>query len=71
MDNFLELLVDLLDTEAEIGMDTLLEDIEQWDSLSIVSFAAMADIEYGKKIIATDLKKAKTVHDLYALVAVE
>ena len=32
---------EVLDTEMEISMDTLLGDIEEWDSLSVVSFIAM------------------------------
>lgn len=71
VEKFLELLVEVLDTETEFTMDTVLETIEEWDSLSIVSFAAMADIEYGKKIVASDIKKAQIVKDLYNLVAVE
>ena len=71
MDKFLELMVDILDTEAEITMDTVLENIEEWDSLSMVSFAAMADIEYNKKVVASDIKKVQVVRDLYNLVAGE
>ncbi|AIF53721.1 hypothetical protein [Pelosinus sp. UFO1] len=71
MDKFLEVLAEVLDTEAQFTMDTVLKTIEEWDSLSVVSFAAMADIEYGKKLVASDIKKAQTVKDLYNLVAVE
>ena len=33
---------DVLDTEMDIKMDTLLEDIDEWDSLSVVSFITFA-----------------------------
>lgn len=69
MVKFLENLLDILDVEVVITLDTYLADIEEWDSLSIISFAAMADIQYGKKLTATNIKKAQTVNDLFALVS--
>lgn len=69
MEKFLKSLLEILDSEAEITLDTYLADIEEWDSLSVVSFAAMADIKYGKKLTATNIKKAQTVKDLFALIS--
>lgn len=40
---FIEKMVDLMDTEDELTMDTNLLDIEEWDSLSFVSFIAFAN----------------------------
>lgn len=72
METFLNNLADLLDLEsAEITMESYLTDLEAWDSLSIVSFAAMADIKYNKQLKATEVKAAQTVADLYALVTGE
>ena len=68
MENFIEKLVDVLDTEEEITMQTNLSDIEEWDSLGAVSFIAMASSVYGKKIDAVKLRHAETVQDLYDLV---
>lgn len=62
---FLDKIQDLLDCEQEITMDSVLADIEEWDSLSFVSFLAMANAQYGKKINPKELKKAKTIADLY------
>ena len=61
-------MIDILDCEQEITMETVLADLEEWDSLSLVSFMAMANAAYGKKVILTDVKMAKTVKDLYELV---
>ena len=33
---------DVLDTEMDITLDTPLGDIEEWDSLGVVTFIAMA-----------------------------
>lgn len=65
---FLDKMVDLLDTEHEIAMETVLKDIEEWDSLSKVSFLAMANAQYGKKINPKILKKTKKISDLYDLI---
>ena len=71
MEKFLEILVEVLDAEEVITMDSVLADIEEWDSLSVVSFAAMADVEYSKKLTAPEIRKAKTVRDLYHLIVGE
>ena len=68
MKQFLEKMMDILDCEQEITMETVLADLEEWDSLSLVSFMAMANAAYGKKVILADVKMAKTVEDLYELV---
>ena len=52
MEKFIEKMVDVLDSEEEITAETILSDLEEWDSLSVVSFMAMA----------------KTLKDLYELV---
>ena len=68
MEQFIEKIIDVMDIEEEITADTVLEDLEEWDSLSLVSFMAMANAAYGKKVAASDVKMAKTVADLYELV---
>ena len=37
---FIEKMVDLMDTEEEISPASKLADIEEWDSISVVSFLA-------------------------------
>jgi acyl carrier protein len=68
---FLEKLTEILDTPVELNLEMSLEGLEEWDSLGMVSFVAMADVEFGKKIIFNDLKKAVTVNDLYLIVKSE
>ena len=65
---FLTDLIELLDTEDEISLDTNLEDIEEWDSLSYVSFVAVALSKYKVSVAKDDIKNAKTVNDLYKAV---
>ena len=60
--------MDLTDTEMELTMDTLLKDVEEWDSLSFVSFQANARVKHGLTLAPSDVKNAKTVKDLFALI---
>ncbi len=64
---FLEKLTELTDTEMDLNMDTRLEDIEEWDSLSFVAFLAMCSTSFDKTLNPQDVKAAQTVGDLYAL----
>ncbi len=67
MQEFIEKLADVLDTEAELTVDTALSELEEWDSLGIVGFVAMANAVYGKKLAVLKVRSARTVADLYAL----
>lgn len=58
---------DVLDTEMDITLDTPLGDIEEWDSLGVVTFIAMAKAACGKKVERTAIVNAKTLQDLYDL----
>lgn len=64
---FIEKMMDILDAEEEITMDTQLDDVEEWDSLSVVSYVAMANTAFGKKIEPKTVREAETIRDLYEL----
>lgn len=64
---FLEKMTDILDAEEEISMDMQLDDIEEWDSLSVVSYVAMANTACGKKVNVKEVREAETIRDLYDL----
>ena len=51
---FLEKMADILDAE-------------DWDSLSVVSYIAMANTSCGKKVNVKDVREAETIQDLYNL----
>ena len=61
-------LSETLEQETPLASDKLLSEIEEWDSLAVVTFIAMADIKYKKTIQLQDIIKATTISDLYALV---
>ena len=58
---------DIIETDQELTMDTALSDIEEWDSLALASFIAMANTN-GKSLNQETIKNAVTVCDLYELV---
>lgn len=53
--------------EGTLTPETLLRDIEEWDSVSFLSFTAMMDDEFGKIVKGSVIKEQKTVGDLMAL----
>ena len=60
----LELLADMLDLEqGDIQPDMLLSEMEEWDSIAILSFIAMMDEEFGKEIKGAEIKRFVTVQD--------
>lgn len=68
MEQFLEKIQDVLDCEQKVKMDTVLDTIEEWDSLGFVAFIAMAKASFGKTVKPEDVRGAKTIEDLYKLV---
>ena len=65
---FIKKLTDIMDTETKLTLETKLSDVEEWDSLSAVSFFSFCNVTLGKEIDVEQLKAAKTVKDLYKLV---
>lgn len=63
-EQFLEEMVEVLQTEDEITMDTVLEDLEEWDSLSIMSTMAFLDKNFGVKTTMADYKNMTTIGDI-------
>lgn len=63
-EQFLEEMLEVLQTEDEITMDTVLEDLEEWDSLSIMSTMAFLDKNFGVKTTMKDYQNMKTIGDI-------
>jgi acyl carrier protein len=69
MNDFLKLFAQALETDvSKLSMDMPLERLDDWDSLAMVSFVALADRHYHKSIAGAAVAKARTVRDLYDLV---
>ncbi len=66
-EKFIEELVEILQTEVEINLDTKLDEIPEWDSLGIMSTLAFLENKMGVKCDMTSLAAQKTVNDLYEM----
>jgi len=66
---FIAAVAEILEVSADgLKGPEVLEDIGNWDSLSIISFVAMVDADLNKTVDPEKLKNARTLDDLAALV---
>ena len=49
-EQFLEEMIDVLQTEEELSLDTVLDDLDEWDSLSKMAVMAFYNKNFGIKI---------------------
>ena len=69
---FLEILQEELEIEdEELSVDTNLKELDEWDSLSVMSTIALVDEHFGKKIKGTDFETIEKVNDLLSLIGKE
>lgn len=67
--DFIEKLKDeVLDTDSELSLDMALDNLDEWDSLSFVSFIAMAKESGFLRVNRDSVNRAVTVRDLFELV---
>ena len=67
--DFLAKIVEILDSTEEVTFETTLSDIEEWDSITVISVAAFLD-SFGKKVTVDELKKVAHVEELAKLAGV-
>ncbi|MBO7048734.1 MAG: acyl carrier protein [Spirochaetia bacterium] len=65
-DEFLNEMVEVLQTEDDISFDTVLADLDEWDSLSVMATMAFLDKSFGVKTEMKDYKMMKTIGDIAA-----
>lgn len=65
LDRKMELLADLFELELnEFRPETVLEDLEEWDSLAAISYVVMMDEEFNIVANPVDIQNFKTVQDI-------
>ena len=65
MEEKLALIADALDSEKElIQPKTLLEELEEWDSMGVIAVISMLDKRYKVQLKADQIKALKTVADI-------
>jgi len=65
-EEFLTEMQDVLQTEEVLNMDTVLADLDEWDSLSMMATMAFLDKNFGVKVKIADLKTLGTIGDIAA-----
>ena len=65
-DEFIVQMQDVLQTDAELKMETVLDDLDEWDSLSMMATMAFLDKNFGIKLKIADIKTLATIGDIAA-----
>jgi acyl carrier protein len=69
--DFLNALDEMLELDpGTLTGEEVLEGLDSWDSLAVISFIALVDEHFDKVVAGEDLAKAKTINDLLALAGV-
>lgn len=61
---FLTEMQDVLQTDEELSMDTVLDDLDEWDSLSVMATMAFLEKSFGVKTTMKDYKEMETIGDI-------
>lgn len=69
-EEFMNKMQDVLQTEAALVDDTVLMDLDEWDSLSMMATMAFADKNFGIKLSMADFRAMNTMADLAAKLGV-
>lgn len=55
---------DVLDMDrSDFSLDTVLVELDNWDSVAMLAFMAMMDERFGKTVKGADIRNFKTVQD--------
>ncbi len=65
-EEFLVQMQDVLQTETELTMETVLDELDEWDSLSMMATMAFLDKNFGIKLKIADIKVLATIGDIAA-----
>jgi len=69
--NELKEALEIENEDQEISLETNLKELEEYDSLSVLSIIAMIDKYFGKQIPSADFTKVTTVSSLMDLIGIE
>jgi len=63
---FITEMQDVLQTDAELTLDTVLADLDEWDSISIMATMAFLGKNFGIKLNIGDFRAFNTLGDIAA-----
>lgn len=70
-EEFLVQMQDVLQTETELTPETVLADLDEWDSLAMMATMAFLDKNFGVKVKIADLKALATIGDIAAKAGIQ
>lgn len=70
-EEFLVQMQDVLQTETELTMETVLDELDEWDSLSMMATMAFLDKNFGIKLKIAEIKTLGTLGDIAAKAGVQ
>jgi acyl carrier protein len=65
-EEFLVQMQDVLQTDTELSMETVLGDLDEWDSLSMMATMAFLDKNFGVKVPISVIKTFASMGDIAA-----
>ncbi len=70
MKKFVELFKEVMEIEnVDVNGKTIFRELEDWDSLAVLSVLAMINDEYDITIAREKFEKANTLEELFALIS--
>ena len=69
--NELEDALEIEDEDQEITLETNLKELEEYDSLSVLSIIVMIDKNFGKQLLSADVAKVTIVNNLMDIIGKE
>ena len=63
-EEFLAEMQDVLQTEEDLSYETVLEDLDEWDSLSVMATMAFLEKSFGVKTTMKDYYEVTTIGDI-------
>jgi acyl carrier protein len=69
-EKFLELLVEELELENALTLDSNLKELDEWDSMTAMLLIGVVSNEFGKTLTAEDIKELTTVQSLVDIIGV-
>ena len=66
-EEFLTKIINAVEIEEEINENSILEEIEEWGSLALVTVLALFKTNLGINVKASDMRNCKTIKDLLDL----
>lgn len=65
---FIEIFKDIIQSDAEIALDSTLADIEEWDSMAMMALIAYFDVKLNITVTFDQLRMLGCVRDVALLV---